>query len=137
MKNFIKEFKEFAMRGNVIDMAIGVVIGSAFSAIITSLVNDIVTPLIAMLTSNVSFSDLCFVLKGTGDEAITLNYGSFIQAVINFIIIAFVIFSVIKAMNKLNSIAHLKKEEKKEEVPTKSPELLELEKITKLLEQNH
>ena len=133
MKKFINEFKEFAMRGNVLDMAVGVVIGGAFSKIVTSLVNDVFTPVIAALTSNVNFSDLSIVLKQASDTAITLNYGSFIQAVIDFIIVAFVIFLVVKGMNKLNAIKKKKEEEKVEEAPAKSAELLELEKITEIL----
>lgn len=135
MKNFLKEFKEFAMRGNVLDMAVGVVIGSAFTAIVTSLVNDVFTPVIAALTSNVTFADLNIVLKETADASITLNYGAFIQTIINFIIVAFVIFMVVKGMNKLNNIKNKKKEEKVEEVPAKSPELIQLEKIAELLEK--
>lgn len=132
MKKFLDEFKTFALRGNVMDMAVGVVIGSAFTAIVTSLVNDIFTPVIAALTSNVNFSELNIVLKDAGETQVTLNYGSFIQAVLNFVIVAFVIFMVIKAINKLKTP---KEEEKKEEVPAKSAELLELEKITKLLKK--
>lgn len=132
MKKFLNEFKEFAMRGNVLDMAVGVVIGSAFTGIVTSLVNDVFTPVIAALTSRVKFSDLSIILKNTEDGAITLNYGSFIQAIINFIIVAFVIFLVVKGMNNLHKLGK-KKEEKKEETPAKSAELLELEKITELL----
>lgn len=133
MKKFIKEFKEFAMRGNVLDMAVGVVIGGAFSQIVTSLVNDIFTPLIAALTANVNFEDLKIVLKQSADSAITLNYGSFIQTVIDFIITAFCIFIVIKAMNNLHKLKKSKEEQAPEEEIKKSPELLELEKITELL----
>lgn len=133
MKKFFNEFKEFAMRGNVLDMAVGVVIGSAFTAIVTSLVNDIFTPIIASLTANVQFADLSVTLKQSGDTAITLNYGSFIQAVINFIIVAFVIFMVVKAMNKISSLK--KKEEAAPAEPVKSPELLQLEEITELLKK--
>lgn len=133
MKNFLKEFKEFAMRGNVLDMAVGVVIGGAFSKIVTSLVNDIFTPVIAALTSNVNFSDLGIVLKKSEDSVISLNYGSFIQTVIDFVVIAFVIFLVVKGMNKINNLKHKADEESKCEIPAKSPELLELEKITEIL----
>ena len=133
MKKFLNEFKEFAMRGNVLDMAVGVVIGSSFTAIVTSIVNDIFTPVIAALTSKVSFQDIKIVLKQTEDGIISINIGAFIQTVINFIIVAFVIFIVIKAINEFNA----KFSKKKEEAPAeqvKSPELLELEKIAKLLE---
>ena len=100
MKAFIKEFKEFISRGNVMDMAVGVIIGGAFTAIVNSLVNDVVMPLLSLLTGGFDFSALCIVL-GEGENAATLNYGAFISAVINFILIAFVIFLVIKGINKL------------------------------------
>lgn len=135
MKKFLNEFKEFAMRGNVLDMAVGVVIGSSFTAIVTSIVNDIFTPVIAALTSEVSFQDIKIVLKQTEDSIISINIGSFIQTVINFIIVAFVIFIVIKGINKVNAKFAKKKEEEKPAEPVKSAELLELEKITKLLEE--
>lgn len=101
MKAFIKEFKEFISRGNVMDMAVGVIIGGAFTAIVNSLVNDVVMPLLSLLTGGFDFSALCIVL-GEGENAATLNYGAFISAVINFILIAFVIFLVIKGINKLS-----------------------------------
>ncbi len=109
MKSFIKEFKEFVSRGNVMDMAVGIIIGGAFTAIVTSLVNDIIMPLISLLTGGFDFSSLCIVL-GEGEGAATFNYGAFIAAVINFLIIAIVIFCIIKAMNKFVK--------KKEEAPT-------------------
>ena len=108
MKNFIKEFKEFISKGNVMDMAVGVIIGGAFTAIVTSLVDDIIMPLISILTGGMDFSGLSIAL-GTGEGAATFNYGAFITAVINFLLIALVIFSVIKAINKFNK--------KKEEEP--------------------
>lgn len=133
MKKFLNEFKEFAMRGNVLDMAVGVVIGSSFTAIVTSIVNDIFTPVIAALTSSVSFQDIKIILKQTGDNVISINVGTFIQTVINFIIVAFVIFIVIKGINKVNAKFTKKKAEEEKTEPKKSAELLELEKITKLL----
>lgn len=132
MKNFLKEFKEFAIKGNVIDMAVGITIGTAFNAIVSSLVNDLIMPCIAALTSNNKFSDLSIVLKKTADgTAITLNYGQFIQVIVNFIIIAFSMWMVVKTINRIKSKVH--KEEKKE-APVKSPELIQLEKITQILE---
>lgn len=132
MKKFLNEFKEFAVKGNVIDMAVGITIGSAFNNIVNSLVSDIIMPLIASVSSDVNFAELKAVLKvGKDGEAITLNYGQFIQYIFNFIIIAFSIYLVIKVMNRIrHKIQH---EENKKEVPAKSPELLELEKITKIL----
>ena len=93
----LKEFKEFAMKGNVIDLAVGVVIGAAFQKIIDSLVNDIIMPLIAALLGKVDFSDLAFMIKDT-----PIKYGSFITEVINFLIIAFSIFLAVKYVNKIN-----------------------------------
>ncbi len=125
MKNFMKEFKEFAMRGNVMDMAVGVVIGGAFTAIVTSLVGDIITPLIGILTGGVDFTGLAVTV---GDANIT--YGNFIQAVINFLLIALVIFIMIKSMNKM------KKEEPAPEPEPEVDETLEtLKQIRDLLEK--
>lgn len=107
----LKEFKEFAMRGNVIDMAVGIVIGIAFGAIIKSFVSDVIMPPVGMLLGNVDFSELFIVLKGAGSYttlaeaqaagAVTLNYGIFVNTIINFIIVAFAIFVVIKNINRL------------------------------------
>ncbi|MGO4961303.1 large-conductance mechanosensitive channel protein MscL [Jeotgalibaca porci] len=91
----IKEFKEFIMRGNVLDLAVGVIIGAAFSAIVNSLVSDIITPLIVSLTSQAAIGDLAIQIG-----AATLTYGNFIQAIIDFLIIAFVLFMIIKSANK-------------------------------------
>ncbi|MBN6064931.1 large-conductance mechanosensitive channel protein MscL [Aggregatibacter actinomycetemcomitans] len=101
--SFIKEFREFAMRGNVVDMAVGVIIGGAFGKIVSSLVADVFMPVLGILTGGVDFKDLKFVLEpANGDiPAVTLNYGVFIQNVFDFIIIAFAIFMMIKALNKL------------------------------------
>src|SRR3954451_7280366 len=109
-----KEFKEFAIKGNALDLAVGVVIGAAFSAIVTSLVKDIITPLIGLLTGGLDFSNKFLVLKAapTGASfatpadaakagAVTLNYGNFATLIINFIIVAFCIFLVVKALNKM------------------------------------
>ena len=118
---FIKEFKEFAVKGNVMDMAVGVIIGGAFGKIVTSLVNDVLMPLIGKMTGGISFTDL-FVNLGDGNYqtlaaaqeagAPILAYGQFIQNIIDFIIIAFCIFLMIKGMNKLK-----KKEEPAPEAP--------------------
>ena len=114
MKGFLKEFKEFAMRGNVIDLAVGVIIGGAFQAIVNSLVNDIIMPLVGIITKN-DFTSKFIQLTGretlyaTIEEATEagvsiLTYGNFIGAIVNFIIMAFVIFLLVKALNKLASI---------------------------------
>lgn len=104
---FIQEFKEFAMKGNVIDMAVGVVIGGAFGKIVTSLVSDIMMPVLGLLTGGMNFTDLKIVLKEAVGQtpAVTINYGSFIQVTVDFIIIAFCIFYAIKAINKLKKPA--------------------------------
>lgn len=111
MKAFIKEFKEFAMRGNVMDMAVGVVIGGAFGAIITALVDNIITPIIGSVMGGVNFSKLAIKF---GEASI--GYGAFIQAVIDFLIVAFCIFCMLKALNKAASLT--KKEEEAPEEPT-------------------
>ena len=97
----MQEFKDFAMRGNVVDLAVGVVIGGAFGKIVSSVVADIIMPPIGLLTGGVNFTDLKVLLKeGVGDiPAVTLNYGAFIQTIFDFTIIAFAIFLLVKAMN--------------------------------------
>lgn len=99
----LKEFKEFAMRGNVVDMAVGVIIGGAFGKIVTSLVNDLVMPPLGLLTGKVDFSDKLLVLhQAVGDKpAVTLNYGRFLTTVLNFLIVAFVVFLLVRQMNRL------------------------------------
>ncbi|HEC99376.1 MAG TPA: large-conductance mechanosensitive channel protein MscL [Proteobacteria bacterium] len=99
----IKEFKEFAIRGNVIDMAVGIIIGGAFGKIVSSLVNDVIMPPIGLLLGNVDFSSLAITLKGkTAEaEAVTIKYGIFVNTVLDFIIVAFAIFIVIRQMNRL------------------------------------
>jgi len=110
------EFKDFAMRGNVVDMAVGIVIGGAFGKIVSSFVADVLMPPIGLALGGVDFSDLAVTLKAATDEAeaVMLNYGSFIQTVIDFLIIAFAIFLVVKAMNSMKK--------KEEEAPAKPPE---------------
>lgn len=111
----LKEFKEFAMRGNVIDLAVGVVIGGAFGKIVASLVADVIMPPIGLLVGGVNFTDLKLEMKpaevvdGVEKAAVTLNYGNFLQVTFDFIIVAFAIFMFIKLINKLNR--------KKEEAP--------------------
>ena len=121
--SMMSEFKTFAMRGNVIDMAVGIVIGGAFGKIVSSFVSDVLMPPIGMLMGGVNFSDLAIILKEASGEvaAVTINYGSFIQTVLDFIIIAFAIFMVIKAMNNMK-----KKEEAAPAEPAKPSAEVEL-----------
>jgi large conductance mechanosensitive channel len=114
----MKEFRDFAMRGNVVDMAVGIVIGAAFGKIVTSFVNDVLMPPIGIALGGVDFSDLVMTLKAASGDvaAVTLNYGSFIQTVIDFVIIAFAIFMVVKAMNRMK-----KKEAEKPAAPPAAP----------------
>lgn len=132
MKKFFAEFKEFAMKGNVVDMAIGVVVGGAFGKITTSLVNDVIMPLISRITGGVDFSAWKWVLKAaevdeTGAETaaeIAVNYGSFIAVVLDFLIIALVLFMVVKAINKLRTIGKKPEEPAEEEEPAPTSEEL-------------
>ncbi len=102
--SFIKEFKEFAVKGNVVDLAVGVIIGAAFGKIVSSLVADVIMPFIGMLVGGVSFTDLKLKLGAPieGMQQATINYGAFIQSVFDFTIVAFAIFMAIKGINKLN-----------------------------------
>lgn len=131
--SMMKEFKTFAMRGNVIEVAIGIVIGVAFGKIVSSFVADIVMPPLGMLLGNVDFSDLAITLKEASGEvaAVTLNYGLFIQSVVDFMIIAFAIFLVVKGMNSLKE----KEEVKPAEPLTLSKEETLLTEIRDLLKQ--
>jgi len=130
MKKFIEEFKTFVMRGNVMNLAVGVIIGGAFQAIVNSLVNDVVSPVISLATKGINFADK-FILLSQPEEGVvvttveqakelgiaTLNYGSFITAVINFFIMAVVIFTLVKTINKIMDLGK-KEEEVVEEAPT-------------------
>ena len=101
-KSFVSEFKTFISRGNVMDLAVGVIIGGAFQTIVSSLVNDIVMPIISLITGGIDFSAWKIQL-GVGENAASINYGNFITAVINFLLMALVIFCFIKLMNRLNA----------------------------------
>ncbi|MBC8478005.1 large-conductance mechanosensitive channel protein MscL [bacterium] len=129
----MKEFKAFAMRGNVVDMAVGIVIGGAFGKIISSFVADVLMPPIGLLLGDVNFSELAVTLQEASGEvaAVTLNYGKFIMSLVDFIIIAFAIFMVIKGMNSMK-----KKEEEAPAAPTAPPaEQTLLTEIRDLLKQ--
>ncbi len=114
--SFFSEFKSFAMRGNVMDMAVGIIIGAAFGKIVSSLVKDVIMPLVGNLIGGVDFSNLAYVLKeAEGEaEAVLLKYGAFIQTIIDFMIVALAIFVAIKIMNKL--------QKQEEEAPKAPPE---------------
>jgi large conductance mechanosensitive channel len=121
----LKEFKDFAMRGNVIDMAVGVIIGGAFGKIVSSIVADVIMPPIGLLVGGVNFTDLKWVMRPAeivdGIEktaAVTLNYGNFIQVTFDFLIIAFSIFMVIKGINHLSNLKQKKEEETATAPPT-------------------
>lgn len=133
MKKLFGEFKEFALKGNVLDMAVGTMIGGAFGKIVTSLVNDILTPLISMLLGNVDLSHLATVI-GEGDKAVTIGWGLFIQAIIDFLIMAVCIFSFVKLFTSLKK---KEAEEEKAEEPAEpelSAEAKLLTEIKELLE---
>ena len=125
MKSFLREFRAFASRGNVIDLAVGVIIGSAFSAITTSLINDIVMPILGIFTSQITMSDLSVTVAGA-----VITYGNFIQAVLNFLVMSFVVFCLVKAINRLH-----KKEEAPKAPPKPSNEELLLTEIRDLLKE--
>lgn len=126
----LKDFKEFAFKGNVLDMAIGVIIGGAFGKIVTSLVNDMIMPIISILTGGINFTDLKFIITPKhGDVAENaIAYGSFIQNVVDFLIIAFCIFLFVRLIEKFK-----KKEEVKIEAPKKADDIVLLEEIRDLL----
>lgn len=107
MKKFLEEFKAFAMRGNVMDLAVGVIVGGAFSSITTSLINDIIMPLVGIFVGEASFANLQVQIGGA-----VITYGNFIQAVLNFLILAFVVFCMVKAVNRVT---------RKKEAPPSAP----------------
>ena len=142
MKKFFAEFKEFAMRGNVMDMAVGVIIGTAFGKITTSLVNDVFMPLIGLLIGGVDLGQLNIVLKPevldeagkVVTEAVTLGIGTFLSTVIDFVLVAFVIFLMVKAINQLHKPGKKDEEPQEEEEPAPTSEEL-LTEIRDLLKE--
>ena len=122
----LKEFKKFIARGNVLDLAVGVIVGGAFSSIVTSLVNNIFTPVIGLIVGGVDFSNLSITFRDT-----KIMYGAFIQSIIDFLIVALCLFIVVKAVNK---VTH--KREEKTAKPTKSDELKTLEEIRNILKND-
>ena len=142
MKKLINEFKAFIMRGNVLDMAIGVVIASAFGKITTSLVNDLILPLISWICGSRDMTALNLIVRPAvydeaGEvvkEAITLGFGSFIGTVIDFLLIALVVFAIVKVANKAHDLAH-KKEEEAEAAPEEPPKPTTEELLSEILEE--
>lgn len=145
-KSIFQEFKEFIARGNVMDMAVGVIIGTAFTKIVNSLVSDVITPALGLLTGNVDFSDLKIVLHEAvmdGETVVTeelaIRYGVFLDALINFLLIAICVFAVVKTINTIKEkTAALKKKEEEEapkEEPKPDPQLVLLEEIRDLLKK--
>ena len=127
---FISELKEFAMKGNVMDMAVGVIIGGAFGKIVSSLVDDILMPLVGVITGNVDFTKLQFAF-GEGDMAAVLKYGNFIQNVVDFLIVAFCIFLMLKGINKLNRKKEVPAEPAAPAGPTQEELLAEIRDLLK------
>ncbi|MBR6610294.1 MAG: large-conductance mechanosensitive channel protein MscL [Oscillospiraceae bacterium] len=125
-KGFIQEFKTFISRGNVVDMAVGVIIGSAFTKIVNSLVNDIVMPMLGVVTGGINFAELKYVITPATEEVaeVAIKYGQFIQNIIDFLLIAVVVFTMVKMINKMRDAAKKKEEEKPAEpvAPPPTPE---------------
>ena len=140
MKKFVEEFKAFISRGNVMDMAVGVIVGGAFGAITSSLVANIITPLLAWLFGTPNTDALNITLRAAdeaaGTEALVLGLGTFVGAIINFLVIALVLFSVIKAMNKAHELAEKarKKEEEEAAAEPEEPKPTSEELLTEILE---
>ncbi len=125
-KGFIQEFKTFISRGNVVDMAVGVIIGSAFTKIVNSLVNDVFMPALSVITGGVNFSDLKYVITPATEEVaeVAIKYGAFIQNIVDFLLIAMVVFMMVKMINKMRDAAKKKEEEAPREpvAPPPTPE---------------
>ena len=140
MKKFFEEFKTFIMKGNILDMAVGVIVGGAFGAITSSFVGDVVTPLLAVLFNSPNTDALNITLRPAVDEtpAIVLGLGTFVGAIINFLVIALVLFSVLKAFNKARELAEKKKKAEEEAAaaaPAEDPKPTSEELLTAILEE--
>ncbi|WP_286010130.1 large-conductance mechanosensitive channel protein MscL [Clostridium sp. Marseille-Q2269] len=132
MKKIIKEFKEFAVKGNAIELAVGVVIGGAFGKIVTSLVEDIIMPLVGVLIGGIDFTSLKFSIRFSNSAVVSIKYGNFIQVSVNFLVISFSIFLFIKLINSFKN-----KEEKVKEEPKISNEEILLKEIRDILKENN
>ena len=139
MKKFFDEFKKFISRGNVVDMAVGVIVGSAFTAIVNSLVKDVVTPFIGVLTNGVDFTQMKYIIKPAVGETpeVAILYGNFIQAIVNFLIIAFVVFCMVKLINNMRAKMEKEKEEAPAAPPKPSDEVVLLTEIRDLLKKQN
>jgi large conductance mechanosensitive channel len=128
MGSFFKEFRTFAMRGNMMDMAVGIILGAAFGKVVSSLVADIAMPPLGLLIGGVEFTDLQWVLKTaeTGAPAVTLTYGKFIQTLVDFLIVAFAVFVVVRTLNKLKGYVNHDEAPKAEPAAPKVPEDVQL-----------
>jgi large conductance mechanosensitive channel len=133
--SLLNEFKTFAIRGNVVDMAVGIIMGAAFGKIVSSLVNDIIMPPIGAVVGGVNFNELAFILRDATETAtaVTINYGQFLQTIVDFLIIATAIFVAVKIINKLQK---QKEEEVAAEPPPPAPEIVLLTDIRNLLANN-
>lgn len=135
----MKEFKEFILRGNILDMAVGVIIGGAFGKIVTSIVDDILMPAIGLVLGKVDFTNMKYVItaadEAAGVEEAAIRYGNFIQNIVDFLIIALCIFLVLKVIARITARKKKEEEEKKEEAPAKSDETVLLEEIRDLLKE--
>ncbi len=136
MKKFMEEFKSFALKGNVLDMAVGVIIGSAFSTIVKSLVDDIIMPLLGILLGQINLSELAVTVPNPlGGADVSLRYGLFLQNILNFIFIALAVFMIVKAANAMMENARKKEEEAPAETPEPSKEELLLTEIRDVLKE--
>jgi len=136
LKGFINEFKTFISRGNVMDLAVGVIVGAAFTAIVNSLVGDIVTPLLGLIIGGIDFSGLVVTIPGIfAGQSVTITYGNFIQSIISFLAVAFCVFLIIKVINKIKD-SLIKKEQVEEKKTTPDEQQVALlEEIKELLKQ--
>jgi len=135
---FLNEFKKFISRGSVIDMAVGIIIGTAFTAIVNSLVKDILMPVIGLILGGISFTDLKLVITAAGEQTaeVAINWGTFIQRVIDFLIISFVVFIMVRSINKLRDHFETKKEEQSAEAPAPPADVVLLTEIRDLLKRD-
>jgi len=134
----LDEFKKFAIKGNVVDMGVGIIIGGAFGTIVSSFVKDIIMPPIGLITGGVDFSNKVWILKKETEvaEAITLNYGAFVNNILTFVIVAFVLFLIIKQMNNLKEIMGNDEKEKVKKTKPKAEEVVLLSEIRDILKKN-